>query len=161
MCAVSLANYIWNDAYHPIIEEASMRVEYQDRHGKYRNLYYRLGNIYQTSDRREFRFQIVRDGGGVNCAIEARRSSNQEGSQVVMTHLPSHVSGLREEYYLSKKQVSSGRHVGSSRYGAFAGDINYTDRLTLYCELFRDDHSSFLSRYDLTVLSIKKKLSGQ
>lgn len=157
MCTVALANFVWNQHNHPIPELCTARVEYRDRYGKYKTNVYRLYNIIVHPDMTYIRVSILRDGGGLACTMHARRPSHSEGNRVTQEHDTQHIHGLREEYYLYKSSVKSGRHVNSGRYRNFEGDLRKEDRkkMSLYCEIKREDGSFFYSKYELQLESIK------
>lgn len=133
MCAVAVAGYMWNRPYRKSISRLSMDVEYRSE-DKFRNLVYDISNIQESSDQREIKLSIVRAGGGLACTMLIRRSSAAEGSKVTMTHETTHVAGLREEYYLYKNTIQSGRHHNSRKYGDFSGSIDESrENLTMIC----------------------------
>jgi hypothetical protein len=159
MCAVALANYIWNSSENPTVERCNMDIWYTDREGLYKLNKYELWNINHSNDDREMEVQIIRGGGGINCKISLRRESRQEGSKVEMTHSEQHVAGLREEYYLWKQKVQSGRHYNSRAYGQFEGFNNHPDRkkLVLYCEVKTSSGNFVTNKYELEITSIVLK----
>jgi hypothetical protein len=152
MCAVALAHYIWNNPDSVTVKDCAMRVEYRDHHDHFRNLYYRISNVRQEKDDREFKMDIVRDGGGVNCVMIISRNSTTEGAEVTIKHDPEHISGLVEIFNLYKNKVSSGRHRNSRKYAGFEGHMKYLDRMTMYCDLVRSNGSTTTSTYNLEIV---------
>jgi hypothetical protein len=159
MCAVALANYVWNSYEYVEVEKCSMDIWYTNKEGLYKLNKYVIYNVSQSSDRREMEAQIVRDGGGINCKITMRRDTRQEGCKVEMTHSEQHVAGLREEYYLWKQKIASGRHYNSKAYGQYEGYNNHPDRkkLVLYCEVKTDSGNFVTHKYELEIMSIQLK----
>lgn len=122
MCAVSLANYIWNNYQRQPESEFRMTVDYRNHHGNYRSLKYRLFNVRVSPDNLELKMNIQRDGGGIDCEVTCRRSSVREGAEVTQTHGQQHVAGLREVYNLYRGKVMNGTHYGSRKYKSFRGE---------------------------------------
>ena len=151
MCAVALAGYMWNRVEPVKVTNCSMEVEYTVR-GRYKKNVYRLSNIAVSSDNREISFSVIRDGGGLACVIDIRRSSFSEGFEVTMTHRTTHISGLREVYNLYKNRVSGGFNYNSRKYGGFKGTLS-SDRKTveLECEVRRDNGSLYPVKYTLKI----------
>lgn len=160
MCAVALANYVWNSATWMELEKVQMRVDYKDRYGASKFNIYELWNIQRDRDDREMRVQIMRGGGGINCTITLRRNTPQEGAEVTMTHSEQHIAGLREVFYLYKEKISSGKHYNSLKYGDFEGYNNHPDRrrIALYCDLRMSAHTFVRIKYELEITDVKSKI---
>lgn len=149
MCAVALAGYVWNRPEPKKIKSCSMEVEYKSN-GLYKKNIYRLSNISISSDDREMDVHIIRDGGGISCTMNIRRSSKSEGSQVTMTHGQIHVAGLREVYNLYKNNISGGMHYNSQRYKGFKGTISASrEKVVLDCEVIQKNGSVAEVKYEL------------
>lgn len=158
MCALALANFVWNrlPSQQVIIKSSSeikMRVDYYSIESEtYKTLYYKLYNYQENSHRDEFLVNVVRQSGGINCQMRVRRNSLQEGAIIKMTHGQQHVAGLMEEFSLYQKSISGGRHHNSQRYTEFSGNIDYKDRLTLTCGLRVPGTQHVIhKRYDLEI----------
>lgn len=138
MCAVALANYMWNRHDPTGISSAKMKIDYELRNRPRTNAY-RLDYIEENKNSTEIKFYIMRDGGGIACQITISRSSPSEGSKVTMTHSQNHISGLKEEFYLYKNKAISGQHRNSLKYRNFDGESSHPERkkFTLRSEIKR------------------------
>lgn len=157
MCAVALANYVWNSFEKIKVSSCAMNIEYLNRYGENQLKKYRLSNFAESSDRREFTVYIIRDGGGISCSITVRRNTTQEGAEVEMTHSQIHVSGLREVYRLMKEEITNGRHYNSLIYKDFKGEQTSSDRrkLRLWTDVKQKKDDRFVrTQYDLEITSI-------
>ncbi len=144
MCALALANYIWNNYQRQPESEFRMEVDYRTQAGIYKSLKYRLFNVQASSDNLELKVTVQRDGGGIDCEITCRRSSYSEGAEVTQTHSMQHVVGLREVYNLYRGKVSGGMHYNSKRYKSFRGEAPYKldpKKMHFYTEVRRPDDS--------------------
>lgn len=162
MCAVALANYVWNSPYFMgHVEGANMNVSYQNSEGKYRLMKYELSGFNLEKDNRTFSVFILRGGGGISCKITATRGTAEVGAKVSMTHSQNHVSGLREEYTLNAKEIANGRHYNSQRYRNFSGENAHPDRLKLKmrCEVRVEKERYITIPYELEITSVKTKRS--
>lgn len=156
MCAVALANFMWN-RYSPTgLKSAIMNVEYYSTSGKYKLNKYDLNYIEESSDRKTLKVYVMRSGGGIACQITLTRPTVEEGAEITMQHSQIHISGLREIYKLYKNKIVQGRHRNSERYRNFAGQSYHPDRKTfrLYSEIKNKETGYFVPiQYDLTMVS--------
>lgn len=154
MCAVAVANYVWNAHEKITATNYEVKVEYIHRRGEFKTNIYRLSGFKEESDRKAFSVYIIRAGGGIACTIYARRNSTQEGSKIEMTHSQNHTSGLREEYELWKKNIKYGRHYNSSLYRDFEGESITDDRkrINFNCDVKQIDNKTFKKvNYEITI----------
>lgn len=159
MCALAMANIIWNSYDESEVSSAKMDVSYRNKYNEYKTNKYELSNIRIISDR-EFTVLILRGGGGISCTMTVRRKKLEEGTDVEMTHSQNHVSGLREVFRLSKNKIGSGLHYNSMKYRCFAGEGSHPERkaLNLVCEIKKDDGKFFTAKYELTVTGLVRKI---
>ncbi len=159
MCAVALANYMWNRPERRLVKSCYMDVEYYTTDGKYKLNKYDLTHIEESDDRRTLKVYIMRSGGGISCQITLMRSSVEEGGEITMTHSQNHVSGLREVYKLYKNKLQNGMHYNSERYRNFKGESYHPERKTFHLESeVRIKNDIFVWKtYDLRIISLNYK----
>lgn len=130
MAAMTFASYIWNNEQsqeyrYETIVGGETEVEYRDKYGAFRDLFYRMEVVGRSSDDKELQIYVLRSGGGIACVVTVRRNSLQEGAHITMTHSQQHISGLREEFNLMKKSITQGMHYNSEKYKNYKGQILY------------------------------------
>ena len=154
MCAVALANYMWNKYAPTGVNSMVMRIDYQLK-GRYKTNIYRLGYIEENANRTEIKFYVIRDGGGISCQITMTRPSPIEGARVTMTHSQNHISGLREEFNLRPNCVYQGQHFNSLKYRNFAGSSTHPERKKFILESEINRGNYFVPvRYELEITSV-------
>jgi len=150
MCAVAVANLIWNQGKSNL-EFCRFRVEYQTPKGTYRHNFYDC--TIQIEDRKRMSVTIKRSGGGLACTIDLKEDSQ---NWVEMTHQTQHVAGLLERYRLEKKEIRDGQHRHSEKYRDFRGQIKHEDTLELVCEVKHPQTKRYvLITYVVTIDSIR------
>lgn len=125
--ALSLANYIYNFYNAPHNARGSIRVEYQDREGKYRSLIYSFDNLKSRGSdfRQGFSVWVKKSGDPLSCMLYVDTSDGEyyAGKHFVITHGTQHVSGLEEHFDLYQKGVRSGHHINSVKYDDFDAEF--------------------------------------
>lgn len=149
MCALGLANQVWNEG----IYLASMRIQirYKTLDGDHL-YYYDLKDIDYS--RGQFSAAIGRSGGGQPCLMTAKIDHSE---RVEMTHGTQHIAGLMEKYKLTKERIQDGVHHNSMRYGRFWGKIKTGGKIELDCEV-KNSRGNFVTLpYILTIDSMTVK----
>lgn len=161
MCTLALANFVWNRPKDQQVlignSKINMKVDYISLPGspdeRSRTLYYDLYNYEETTDRYEFKVNIVRASGGINCQMRVWRDSLGEPQTVKMTHGQQHAAGLMEEFRMYRRSLK-GHHHNSKRYTSFSGDIDRREEITLSCGVLNlKTHQPNYIRYDLKILN--------
>jgi hypothetical protein len=169
MASMAFASHIWNNGQnqnylYQEITGAEVEVEYRDKHGKYRDLFYRINVVNQSADKRELQLYVVRSNGGIACTMTVRRNSLQEGAHITMTHSQQHVAGLREEFQLMKKSITQGHHYNSEKYKNYKGQILYEGReVDLETDVIIDSHRGLYVTlpYKVFIKSVQTKKIGE
>lgn len=153
MCALALANLVWNQGYGDSIAFSRILVEYQTPKGTYKKNYYDLNQIKVDGDK--FSVAIKRSGGGLACTMDVKKNSSDE---VEMTHRTQHIAGLMERFTLDKKRIRKGDHRNSRKYNTFAGDITQDTNIELVCDVLSLQQKKFIKiPYTLSIDSLQLK----
>ena len=121
-CALVFTHYLWVTHHYKDYKPKNLenfRVSYMNRRGEYVDVYYVGKDFTPSTDKLSYEMTFMKSNGGDNCKMKVRRKSVRDDAEVEMEHGTQHISGLKHEFTLAKRDITGGRHHNSENFLRF------------------------------------------